>query len=67
MRVELDERGPFVAVGYERVQEARARLVELGIPFVDVSEQSAGCAGPVWAVLRLDAATWEAADRPSEL
>lgn len=67
MRVEVDERGPFVAVGFERAQEARARLVELAIPFEDVSDHGAGCAGPVWAVLRLDAAAWEAAGRPSEL
>lgn len=67
MRVEVDERGPFVAVGFEQAQEARALLVELGIPFEDVSDQGAGCAGPVWAQLRLDVAAWEAAGRPAEL
>jgi hypothetical protein len=67
MRVEVDERGPFVAVGFERADEARARLVELGIPFHDASDQGAGCAGPVWAELRLDLAAWESAGRPAEL
>lgn len=67
MRVEVDARGPLVAVGFEQLEEACGRLVELGIPFEDVSDQGAGCAGPVWAVLRLDAAAWKAAGRPTGL
>ena len=67
IRIEVDERGPFVAVGFERADEARAGLTKLGIPFDDASDQGAGCAGPVWAELRLDEAAWEAAGRPTHL
>jgi len=67
IRIEVDERGPFVAVGFERADEARAALTARGLPFEDASDQGAGCAGPVWAELRLDAAAWEAAGRPSSL
>ena len=67
IRIEVDERGPFVSVGFERAEEARDRLLERGLRFEDVSDQGAGCAGPVWAELRLDPASWEAAGRPAEL
>ena len=68
IRVGMDERGPFVAVGFERAEEARARLVKLAIAFTDTSEEVVGCAGPpVWVELRLDPASWEAAGSPTEL
>ena len=68
MRVEVDEHGPFVAIGPDRAEEARARLVSLAIPFEEATDEAVGCSGPpAWVELRLDAAAWEAAGRPSEL
>ena len=56
-----DERGPHLVLPYERVEEARELLASLGIVFHEEDGSGAGCAGPVWLVLRLDAASLEAA------
>lgn len=55
MKVCHDERGPHLVVPFELADEVRARLVALGLPFEEDEEASAGCAGPVWSVLRLEA------------
>jgi len=46
-----DERGPYLAVGFERVEEVRRELLAAGVPFEE--DPPEGCTGPVYAVLRL--------------
>lgn len=67
IKIEVDERGPHVAVGFERLEDARECLTALGIEFTDRSDQGAGCAGPVWAELRLELNSWRRAGSPRVL
>ena len=50
MSLAHDERGPYLAVGFERAEEVRAALLEAGVPFAE--DPLEGCTGPVYAVLR---------------
>lgn len=50
MSLSRDERGPYLAVGFERVEAVRAALLAAGVPFQE--DPPEGCTGPVYAVLR---------------
>jgi hypothetical protein len=57
VQVSHDDRGPYLVLPFERADDVRALLISLGIGFDDEQQDGAGCAGPVWVVLRLDAAS----------
>lgn len=50
MRLEWDDRGPFLAVGFDRVEALKRTLLQAGIEFTEQAPE--GCTGPVYAVLR---------------
>lgn len=60
MQISHDDRGPCLVLPFERADEVRARLTSLGVGFVEDDADGAGCAGPVWVVLRLDADSLDA-------
>ena len=67
MKISYDDRGPHLVLPLERADEVRERLVSLGIRFEEDDADGAGCAGPVWTVLRLDEATLARAGGASKL
>ncbi len=50
MRLERDDTGPFLTVGFDRVEGLRDALLQAGIDFTEQAPE--GCTGPVYAVLR---------------
>ena len=61
MEISRDERGPYLVLPFERADEVRGVLSVLGIAFEDDPGDGAGCAGPVWTMLRLDEASLDRA------
>lgn len=59
MQVSHDDRGPYLVLPFDRADDVRSTLISIGVDFHEDEQDGAGCAGPVWVVLRLDAGSLE--------
>lgn len=65
MQISFDATGPHVLAPFEQAVELRQQLMDLGLSPVEDEVDGAGCAGPVWVVLRIDQEALEAAGGPA--
>jgi len=67
LQVSHDERGPYLTLPFERADEVRALLTSIGVGFEEDEQHGAGCAGPVWVMLRLDSTSLDEQGGPALL